>query len=52
MAIPLINIADEISDRMGWCGLDLSGTGKGPVEDSCEHSNEPSVSKQFWEILE
>jgi hypothetical protein len=24
-------------DRIGWYGLDRSGSGKGPVEGSCEH---------------
>jgi len=26
---------------MGRCGLDASGSGQGPVEGFCEHSNEP-----------
>jgi hypothetical protein len=25
------------------CGLDSSGSGWGPVSDSCEHENEPLV---------
>jgi hypothetical protein len=29
-------------DRVGWCGLDR--TGSGPVEGSCEHGDEPSGS--------
>jgi hypothetical protein len=29
---------------MGKHGLDTSGPGQGPVEGSCEHSNEPSES--------
>jgi hypothetical protein len=29
---------------MGGCGLDSSGSGKGPVARSCEHGNEPSGS--------
>jgi hypothetical protein len=37
---------------MVWIGLDLSGSGKGPVEGSCEHSNEPSDSIKCWEVLE
>jgi hypothetical protein len=47
MAIRLINITNEISvlDRMRRCRLDLSGSGKGPEEDSCEHSNESSGPK-------
>jgi hypothetical protein len=27
-------------DRMGWYGLDRSGSGKGQVEGSCQHGNE------------
>jgi hypothetical protein len=27
---------------MGWCGLDYSGSGYGPIEGCCEHDNEPS----------
>jgi hypothetical protein len=26
---------------VGRCGLDSSGSGYGPVTDSCEHGNEP-----------
>jgi hypothetical protein len=37
---------------MGWCGLDLSGSGLGPVKGSCEHGDEPSGSIKCWEILE
>jgi hypothetical protein len=29
---------------MRWYGLDLSGSGYGPVEGSCEHGNELSGS--------
>jgi hypothetical protein len=39
-------------ERMGWCGLDWSGSGEGPVEGACEHGNEPSGSIKCWEILE
>jgi hypothetical protein len=35
-------------DRMGWYGLDRSGSGWGPVEGSCEHGNEPSGSIKRW----
>jgi hypothetical protein len=28
-------------DRMGCYGLNSSGSGSGPAEGSCEHSNEP-----------
>jgi hypothetical protein len=31
---------------MGWYGLDSSGSKSGLVEDSCEHSNEPSKKKK------
>jgi hypothetical protein len=39
---------------MGWCGLDSSGSGWGPVADSCEHGNtrKPSSYIKCWEILE
>jgi hypothetical protein len=33
-------------------GLDSSGSGQGPVDGSCEHGNEHSVSTKCWEILE
>jgi hypothetical protein len=36
---------------MLWCGLDLSGSGQGPVEGSCEDDNEPSGSIKCWELL-
>jgi hypothetical protein len=39
-------------DRMGWYGLDLSGSGQGPVESSCEHGDERSGCMTCWEILE
>jgi hypothetical protein len=29
---------------MGWYKMDLSDSGWGPVEESCEHGNEPLVS--------
>jgi hypothetical protein len=29
---------------VGWYGMDRSGSGYGPVEDSCEYGNEPSGS--------
>jgi hypothetical protein len=29
-------------ERLGWYGLDLFGSGLGPVEVSCECGNEPS----------
>jgi hypothetical protein len=33
-------------------GLDSSGSGYGPAEDSCEHGNENSGSIKYCEILE
>jgi hypothetical protein len=39
-------------DRMGWYGLDSSGSGQGLVEGPCEHGNEPSGSMKCWDILE
>jgi hypothetical protein len=39
-------------DGMVWYGLDRSGLGWGPVEDSCEHGNEPSGSIKCCEVLE
>jgi hypothetical protein len=33
---------------MGWYGLDLSVSGYGLVEGSCEHSNEPSGSIKYF----
>jgi hypothetical protein len=35
-----------------WYGLDWFGSGQEPVEGFCEHGNEPSGSKKYWEILE
>jgi hypothetical protein len=37
---------------MGWYGLDRSGSGEGPVEDPCEHGNEPSDSIKCKDDLE
>jgi hypothetical protein len=41
-----------LENRIGWYGLDSSGSGQGPVEGSCEHCNEPSGSIKFREVLE
>jgi hypothetical protein len=38
----LNNIKNDLGDRMGWYGLDCSGSGQGPLEGSCGHGNEPS----------
>jgi hypothetical protein len=35
---------------MGWCGLDRTGSGKGPVEGSCEHGDEPLGSLKLLGI--
>jgi hypothetical protein len=32
--------------------LDSTGSGQGPVIDSCEHGNGPSVSIKGWEFLD
>jgi hypothetical protein len=37
---------------MRWHGLDRSDSGKGPMEGSCEHDNEPPGSIKCWEVLE
>jgi hypothetical protein len=37
---------------VGRCGLDSSGSGKGPVEGSCEHSNEPLGSIKYGEFTD
>jgi hypothetical protein len=36
---------------MVWYELDLSGSGYGIVQGSCEHSNETSSSVRFWGVL-
>jgi hypothetical protein len=43
---------DLLRDRIGWCGLDWSGSGLVQVESSCECSNEPSSSIKCWETTE
>jgi hypothetical protein len=43
---------DDDDARMEWYGLDSSDSGKGAMEDSCEHGNEPSGSIRSWKILE
>jgi hypothetical protein len=37
---------------MVWYELDGSDSGYGLVEGTCDHSNEPSRSIIFWEVLE
>jgi hypothetical protein len=39
-------------DRMEWCGPHQFGSGWGPVDGPCEHSNKPSCSMKCWEVLE
>jgi len=34
------------------CGLDASGSGQGPMADSCEHGNEPSCSIKSGEFVD
>jgi hypothetical protein len=46
------NIKMDLVDRMGWCGLDWSGSGQGQVESSCEHGNEFSGSVKCWKTTE
>jgi hypothetical protein len=38
-------------DRVGWCGLDETGSGWGPVEGSCEYGDEPSGSLKLLGIF-
>jgi hypothetical protein len=38
-------------DRMGWYGLDRSGSEYGPGEGSCEHGNETSGFIKRWEVV-
>jgi hypothetical protein len=42
----------KIDLKMGWYGLDRSGSGQGRVEGSCEHGDEPSGSLKCWEVHE
>jgi hypothetical protein len=37
--------------EIGRDGLDLYGSGWGPMEGSCEHGIEPSGSIKCWEVL-
>jgi len=37
---------------VGRCGLDASGSGYGPVADSCEHGNELSGFIKVGEFLD
>jgi hypothetical protein len=37
---------------MGWYGLDLFGSGYGPLEGSCEYGHKPSGSRKCWGVLE
>jgi hypothetical protein len=37
---------------MWGCELDSSGSGQGPVADSCEHGNETSDSVKDGEFIE
>jgi hypothetical protein len=37
---------------VGRCGDALSGSGRGPVAESCEHGNESSGSIKGWDFLD
>jgi hypothetical protein len=37
---------------VGRCGLESSGTGKGPMASSCEHGNELAGSIKGGEFLD
>jgi hypothetical protein len=41
-----------LEKRVGGCGLDASGSGHGPLVDSCEHGNGPSGSIKCGEFLD
>jgi hypothetical protein len=43
---------DPVENWVARCGLDVSGSGYGPVAGSCEHGNEPSGSIKGWEFLD
>jgi hypothetical protein len=49
----ILRVFDSLRE-IGWEGMYWidSGSGQGPVEGSCEHSNEPSGSIKCWEVLE
>jgi hypothetical protein len=36
---------------VGWCARDSSGSGRGPVADSCEYGNEASGSVKAGNFL-
>jgi len=41
-----------LGSNVGMCGLDVSGSGQGPVAGPCEHGNELSGSIPYGEFLE
>jgi hypothetical protein len=45
-------ILKKILDKIGWYGLDWSGSRWRLVEGSCEHSNDSRGIIKCWEILE
>jgi hypothetical protein len=47
----VVNIKMDLRERMGWYGLDRSGSASALVESSCEHGNEPSGSIKCWKFL-
>jgi hypothetical protein len=46
------NIQMDLGEQDGGVGLDSPGSGYRPVDDTCEHGNEPSCSITSSEILE
>jgi hypothetical protein len=42
----------DLRERMECYRMDLSGSGKGTGDGSCEHDSEPTNSIKCWEILE
>jgi hypothetical protein len=47
-----VNKFSPFRDRIGWCGLDWSGSGYVQVKSSCKRGNEPSGSTKCWETTE
>jgi hypothetical protein len=42
----------DLGKWVGTCGLNASGSGQGPVTDSCECNNKPSSSRTDEEFLD
>jgi hypothetical protein len=47
-----MDLRERDRERMRWYRVDCSASGWAPVEGSCEHGNELSVSIKFWGIVE